>query len=1022
MNAALPEFPVRAASLARSRLATRLRRVIKGQVLFDESSRGRYSTDASIHQVRPLGVVVPADELDLQAAVEIAAELRVPMLSRGAGTSMGGQSLAEALIIDCSRLDRVMAIDAAGLCAEVQPGVVLDRLNAALKPLGLWFPVDVAGSAVATVGGMAGNNSAGTRSLFYGNMVHNVIGIDAILADGSGEHFGAFGVNVGRPLARGRSAELVSQLFTIGDRERDEIERAWPRVAWHAGVYNLDIFHPQSARAYTADGSVNLSHLLVGSEGTLAHFRRIHLKLAPLPAVRVLGVVGFSDLAKAMTCTASIAALRPAAIELVDRALVDVLRNDPVFRPVIEPVFSERVRPSQAAWLLVEFAGDSWPALLAQLRDLARLIGDRGHQGALVEVLDERTQRVIWKLREAGLNKLMSSNREGRAIHFIEDCVLPLEHLAEFTARMDDVLRRHASQGVWWGHAGAGALQVRLLLERSADGAIKMRAIAEETAELVRRFNGWFSISQVDGLARSDWASGRFGQRLARAFEEVKDLFDPHGLLAPGKIVRVTRMGRRDRARAVLSERVREVDTGFDWSLGLTMAASAVDAFDSPGPVADSKAGFAAAAERCDGNGRCRVLEGGVMCPSFRVLRQEQHSPRGRANTLRLALSGQLGDEALVSAPLFETLSTCVGCKACRSECANGVDISRMKLEFLHQSRKRHGLPLRERLIAALPRYAGLASRLAPLVNGLADLPGSAWLRERLLGLSAARRLPRWNLTPFTRDEALSSHTHAPGPHSRAVVIWADTFNNYFEPEVLRAARRVLEAAGKSVILARASPHDPEPGRPLCCGRTWLATGQIERARAELRRTLDALSIPGLAELPLVGLEPACLFTFRDEALALGLGERAEQLAVRSFMFEEYLARERSSGQFDLALKEQAGVAVHCHAHCHQKAFGTSSHVAHALMPLPGATIHAIEAGCCGMAGAFGFQAETRAFSEAMAALELTPALAALPEDAIVVADGTSCRQMIRESGGRRAWHVAQVLDRAISGRLSGRP
>jgi Fe-S oxidoreductase len=409
------------------------------------------------------------------------------------------------------------------------------------------------------------------------------------------------------------------------------------------------------------------------------------------------------------------------------------------------------------------------------------------------------------------------------------------------------------------------------------------------------------------------------------------------------------------------------------------------------------------------------------MCPSFRALRQEQHSPRGRANSLRLALAGQLGEDAMASDALHETMATCVGCKACRIECPQAIDIARMKVEVLGHHRSRHGMRLRERLIAALPLYAGAASRFATIVNGLSALPGSSWLRERFLGFSADRSLPRWSSNPFTRSGHSSDVARSALNSEHAVLLWADTFNNHFDPDVLHAARRVLEAAGKTVIVASPAPGDPEPRRPLCCGRTWLAAGQVERARVELVRTIDALSDHGLESLPVVGLEPACLFTFRDEALALGLGERAGKVAARAVMFEEYLARERGSGRLDLPLSDQSGVTVHCHFHCHQKAFGTASQSLAAMQLLPGATVKAIESGCCGMAGAFGFQSEMQSVSKAIASLDLLPALERLPDEAIIVADGSSCRHLIRDDAERTSWHVAQILDRALGGRIDGR-
>jgi FAD/FMN-containing dehydrogenase/Fe-S oxidoreductase len=1016
MNSAVHAVPVNAAPLARSRLAARLRTVLKGQVLFDAFSRGRYSTDASIYQIEPLGVVVPADELDLQATIEIASEMGVPMLPRGAGTSQCGQTVGEALVIDCSRLNAVTALDVDAAQVEVQPGVVLDRLNAQLRAHGLWFPVDVSTSAQATVGGMAGNNSCGSRSLAYGTMVHNVTAIDAILADGVQERFGPFGMNSGRALGSGRSGELVSQLFSIGARERAEIERVWPTVLRRVGGYNLDVFHPRSERPYTADGSVNLAHLLVGSEGTLAHFRRLHLKLSPLPKARVLGVVNFPDFGQAMSCTQSIVALGPSAVELVDRTMIDLARANPAFRPVIESVLVASGGRSAQALLLVEFAGESLEPQRQALARLEELMGDHGLPGAVVALTGDREQKALWEVRKAGLNIMMSLKGDGKPVSFIEDCAVPLEHLAEYTARLTEVFQRHGTRGTWYAHASVGTLHVRPILDMRTDGARKMRSIAEEAAELVRRFKGAFSGEHGDGLVRSEWVGWQYGARLTRAFEEVKDLFDPRGLMNPGKIVRSTRMDQRELFRYRPGYAAEPLQTALDWSAWNVRNDPATETLSAPGTGGDPAGGFAKAVEMCNNNGHCRKLDPGAMCPSFRATRDEQHLTRGRANTLRLALSGQLGPDALVSEPMRETMSLCVSCKGCRRECPTGVDMARMKIEFLHHYRKRHGLSLRDRLIGALPRYAAWASRAAPVVNRLARLPGSGWLRERVLGLASARTLPRWHRTPFTGHGASGGAPADASASAPAVLLWADTFNNHFEPEILKAGRRVLEAAGRRVLVARPSPDDPEPDRPLCCGRTWLATGQVERAREEIARTLKAVNAPEVAHLPLIGLEPSCLLTFRDEALALGFAGEAERLAARSLLFEEYLAAERSADRLpELRFADQGGVRIHLHGHCHQKSFGLMGSVGEVLGWLPGASVTPIESGCCGMAGAFGYQAETFPVSQAIARLDLLPALAAVPEDALVVADGTSCRHQILDGAQRSALHVAQVLERALA-------
>lgn len=995
-------------SLARSRLAQRLRRVIRGEVLFDRFSRGRYATDASIYQVDPVGVVVPADETDVIAAFELARELRVPILPRGAGTSQCGQTVGEALVIDTSRhLHKVIAFDRARATVEVQPGIVLDRLNAFLRPHGLWFPVDVSTSAQATLGGMAGNNSCGSRSIAYGNMVHNVLGIDALLADGTLEFFGPFGPNASRPMGSARTGALVAGLHQIAARERDEIARVWPKVLRRVGGYNLDVFHPQSVRPYTDDGSVNLAHLLVGSEGTLAHFRRLHLKLAPLPRAKVLGVVNFPSFHAAMDSAQHIVRLSPTAVELVDRTMIELSRANPVFRPTVDAALIGE----PDAVLLVEFAGDDRDALLHSLRRLVELMGDLGLPGSVVELVDDRRQKDLWEVRKAGLNIMMSLRGDGKPVSFIEDCAVPLEHLAEYTDRLTEVFARHGTRGTWYAHASVGTLHVRPILDLRAGDATKMRAIAEEAAAMVRGFKGAFSGEHGDGLVRSEWVAWQFGARLTRAFEEVKDLFDPAGLMNPGKIVRATPMDDARLFRYGPGYAVRPLATALDWSGWDVRNDPATERTTPPGTGGDPTGGFAKAVEMCNNNGHCRKFDAGTMCPSYRATGDERHVTRGRANTLRLALSGQLGESALTSRAMFETMELCVGCKGCRRECPTGVDMARMKVEFLHHYHGRHGLRPRDRLVAWLPRYAPLVSRLGWLANLRNALPGLPWLVERLLGLSARRTLPAWHARSFLRTVG---EDHGTDAAAGEVALFADTFDNYHEPENLHAALRVLRAAGYRVQVVRAAGDDAEPRRPLCCGRTFLAQGLVDEARVEARRTLAALVPLARRGVPIVGLEPSCLLTLRDEFLALGLGEDAREVAAQAMLFEEFLAREMHAGRLALPLAPLPQNRALVHAHCHQKAFDAVRPIQQVLSLVPGLAVELIESGCCGMAGAFGYDPDHYDLSMRMGEASLLPAVRGAGPDTLVVADGTSCRHQIADGAGREALHVARVLDAAL--------
>ena len=982
-----------------SLLARRLRAACRGDVLFDIASRGRYATDASIYQIFPIGIVVPADAADLRTALEVARDEGIPVLPRGAGSSQCGQTVGEALVIDHSKaLNAIGALDRDAMTIGVEPGVVLDRLNASLQPHGLWFPVDVSTSAQATIGGMAGNNSCGSRSIEYGNMVHNVLGIDAILADGSEVAFGPL-----EAMERGgRAAAIVAGLAAIGARERDEIARSFPSVLRRVGGYNLDVFNPQSVRPYTADGSVNLAQLLVGSEGTLAWFERIRLKLAPLPAHKLLGVVSFPTFYRAMEAARHIVELEPTAVELVDRTMIDLARANPAFQPIID----RALVGEPDAILLVEFAGADAGQQRVRLDALVELAGDLGLSGSVVKIIEPAAQKALWDVRKAGLNIMMSMKGDGKPVSFIEDCAVPLEHLADYTARLTEIFARHGTQGTWYAHASVGTLHVRPILDMRRDGAAKMRAIAEEAAAMVREYKGAYSGEHGDGLCRSEWVAWQFGPRIGGAFAEIKALFDPGNRMNPGKIVSPPKMDDASLFRFAPGYKRIALVPRLDWSAWDVDRDPVSGVESAPGTGGDSTQGLAKAVEMCNNNGHCRKFDAGTMCPSYRVTHDEQHTTRGRANTLRLALSGQLGDEDLGGDAVHDALELCVSCKGCRRECPTGVDMARLKIEALAAYRGRHRLPLGERMIAYLPRYARVASQMRTIANLSESVPGLRGLTERWLGVSLRRKLPRWQGDYLRSTAKLARASES----AREVVLFVDTFSNYFAMENARAARRVLEAAGYRLHF-NAAPGE----RPLCCGRTFLSAGLVREAKAEARRTLDALLPFVRRGVSVVGLEPSCLLGMRDEFLSFGFGDEAALLARNAFLFEEFLLREHGAGRLDLPLQPiDAGEAL-VHAHCHQKAFGVAGTMLSALAWIPGLTPRAVESSCCGMAGAFGYEAKHYAISMRMAEAGLLPAVRNASRRTIIVADGFSCRHQIRDGTKRRPLHVARVIERALA-------
>jgi FAD/FMN-containing dehydrogenase/Fe-S oxidoreductase len=1049
-----------------SGLAQRLTRELQGEVLFDRASRGRYSTDASIYQVEPLGVIIPRSIDDVAAAMAIAREQGVPVLARGGGTSQCGQTVNRALVMDCSKFLRsVLDIDVAAGSVTVQPGITLGALNTALRQHGVFFPVDPSTHARCTIGGMAGNNSCGSKSIRYGLMADNVRAIDAILADGTRHRFGAVPDNLGADMPA-RIADLIQRLRVLGATEAEEIAARFPRQLRRVGGYNIDALTP----AARADGRDNLARLLVGSEGTLAFSAALELALHPIKPRKMLGICQFPTFRAAMEASKHIVKLDPEAVELVDRTMIDLGRGIPIYRATID----EMLIGEPDSLLIVEFHGEEDGKLRAKLRELEELMADLGHPD-VVRAIEPTFQADIAAVREAGLNIMMSMKGDGKPVSFIEDCAVDLEDLADYTERLNAVFDRHGAKGTWYAHASVGCLHVRPVLNmKDPADAARMHAIAEETFSLVREYKGSHSGEHGDGLARSEFHASMFGERIVSAFETVKDAFDPTGMLNPNRVTRAPRMDDRTLFRygpgygAIADFRPK-----LDWS-------------EYPGPLG----GMLGAVEMCNNNGTCRAFDAGVMCPSFRVTRDEQHLTRGRANTLRLALTGQLGAEAMQSDALAEAMKLCVSCKACKRECPTGVDMAKMKIEVLAARADRHGVSRRDSLIAELPRFAPILSRLPALANARDRFPWARRLMQRWLGIAADRTLPEWSREPFRDAEAgepngprrggaahdagvatahgtgvatshdtgvvrphdtdvatahgtgvATSHdtgvvrphdtdvatahdtgvatsrdtdggtAHGAGvmtPHDTGagagprgnVMLLADTFNRYFEPENLRAALRVLRAAGYGVVLPSAG------GRPLCCGRTFLAAGLVDKAREEARRTMRALA----GEMPVIGLEPSCLFTLRDEFRSLLPGADSDALAGRAMLLSEFLARENP----ELALHATPAVA-HVHGHCHQKAFAAFPDALATLKRVPGLTVKPIASSCCGMAGSFGYQSETQDASRAMAEAGLLPAVRAAAAEDIIIADGTSCRHQIRDLSGRAAIHSVRLLDRALA-------
>ena len=948
-------------------LERRLRDALRGEVRFDAFTRGLYATDASHYQIEPLGVVFPESTEDVESVLRVARDAGVPVLPRGGGTSQCGQTVGRAIVADVSRhLTRVGAV--VGDEIEVEPGVVLDQLNSGLSSRHLWFPVDPSTGSRATLGGMAGNNSAGARSLRYGMMVDNVTAVEAVLPDGRRLWLGK----------GGNEAEVMPDELTalraLYARDAEEIARRTPRTLRNVAGYNVDRLEPSKE---------NLAHLLVGSEGTLAFFTRLRLRLKPLPRTRVLAVCHFSGLLDALDTVQHIVALDPSAVELVDENVLELAAAHPDYRTAMRSF----VRGAPKALLLVEFCDESPGAdLRGKLAELEQLLGTLGCPKSVVRAETAAEQAAVWSVRKAGLNIVMSMAGPRKPISFIEDCAVPLENLSEYARRIEEIFGKHDASGTWYAHASVGCLHVRPALNlRDPDDVRRMRAIAEETHEVVREYGGTHSGEHGDGRLRSEFLESMLGERMAKLFSDVKKTLDPNGLMNPGNIVDPPRMDDRSLFRySPEYGPAQELPVVLDWS---------------------AEGGLLSAVERCNNNGACRKSDPGVMCPSFRATGDERHSTRGRANALRLAMTGQLGDDGLDSAEMAEAMSLCISCKGCKRECPAGVDMAALKLEWQHRQNQRHGVSLRERLLADLPRQAPRISHVASAVNAAGSSSVLRALAERQLGISKHRPLPRWSKKPW-HDREIGTWEPTEGPFADTL-LFVDTFTRWFEPHVARAACDVLSHTRDSV-----GGCFPADGRPLCCGRTYLSAGMLDEARREAKRLVAYFHPYAKLGVRIVGLEPSCVLTVRDEIPRLLPSDEARLVADSFSLFEEAVDADLEAGATLPFVNEPGRVAVHCH--CHQKAAGAADATMRLLGRVPGLEVAAIESGCCGMAGAFGYHAEHYDISMQMGELDLLPAVREQEDDTLIVAPGTSCRAQIKDGTGRVALHPAEVLRGAL--------
>ncbi len=984
-----------------SDLRTDLAARLAGEARFDAVSRALYSTDASVYQIQPLGVAIVRSREDVLAALDCARAHGCSITARGGGTSQAGQAIGSGLQIDTSKyFNRVLEVNVEERWARVEPGIVLDELNAQLAPHRLRFAPDISTASRATIGGMISNNSSGARSVLYGKTIDHVLDLHVALADGSIAHL--------RPLtAEELDAACAADTFEgncyrtvrrMAARHAEEIARRYPKILRRVGGYNLDAFTPR--RTGTGE-PFNLAKLIVGSEGTLGFILEARLNLVPLPKAKAVLIIEYRHLLDALGETPAILAHNPSAVEVMDHSILDHARENPTLDAMRRAV----LKTDCGALLCVELYGDSELELRPRLNRLESNVHARGVAAHTSRAIAPAEQARIWKLRESSLGLSMAMKGDAKSISFVEDTAVAPEKLRDFIERFLETIRRHGTTAGVYAHASVGCLHVRPVINmKTAAGVQQFESIANEIADLVLEFGGALSGEHGDGLVRGPFMARMFGPELYEAFRTVKQTFDPAGLFNPGKIVDAPPLTAN--LRYGPDYRTPNPEAAFDHG---------------------EHGGLGRAVEMCSGVGACRKTLSGTMCPSYMATRDEAHSTRGRANTLRLAMNGGLGnadgprDTGLGDRGVYDVLDLCLECRACKTECPVGVDMARFKSEFLADYWRRHGTPLRARVLGHIRTLSALASRAAPLINPWLEHDRVRALNERLFGIDRRRSLPPWaprTLAAAWRRRPTGNGSRATAepdageaatgtPASGAVaVLFNDTFTNYYDPQIGLAAAAVLEAAGLTVELG---PH-------ACCGRPLISQGLLAAARDRAENAVRRLHPLAAAGRPIVLLEPSCLSALKDDVPDLLRGEeqqRAREVAAACVLFEDYLNRRLDDGSAALSLRAGPDRIV-LHGHCHQKSLGLVAPAKALLERIPGSRVTDLDSGCCGMAGSFGYAQEHFDISQRIGERRLLPAARALESGNVLVAAGTSCRHQVHDFTGVRAQHPAVLLQSLI--------
>ena len=955
--------------LKTSELVEDLKRDVLGEVRFDDMTRMLYSTDASMYQIQPVGVVMPRTADDVVAVLELANRYKVPVLPRGGGTSLAGQTVGHAIVIDFSKyMHNILEVNAEEGWVKTQPGIILDELNRQISDTGMLFAPDPSTSNRGNVGGALGNNSCGAHSLLWGKTVDNVLGMDVVLSDGDRASFSRLSGDEleGKMRLSGLEGSIYREIFALGDQHREEVIRRYPKIQRRVSGYNLDEF--------VGGSDFNMARFVVGSEGTLLTVTEAKLKIVPKPKFSALSVIHFDNLIESMEATVAILEIEPAAVEHIGSMILRQAQSNLVYSRMTDFIIGE-----PDSLLVVELVGDSESEVLSKLDRLEEKMHRAGLGYAMPRLISPVDQAKVWNVRKAGLGLMMNVPGDAKPLPFVEDTAVAPEKLPEFVKRFDSIVKFHNTEAGYYGHAGVGCLHIRPLINvKDSDDVAKMVSISEEISDLVLEFGGSLSGEHGDGLVRSQFNEKMFGSDIYQAFQQVKKIYDPEGLMNPGKITDATSM--TDNLRIDPSYKTIQIKEGLDFS---------------------QEKGFAGAIEMCNGQGACRKLHGGTMCPSYMVTRDETHSTRGRANALRGAMSGALTSDYLTSDRMHDVMDLCLECKGCKAECPSNVDMAKLKYEFLAKYHSKHGYGLKNRIFANIALLNHWGSFFAPISNLVMESKIFRYFLGRYVGVDIRRNIPSLASQTFVQWFRSRGGSRESENQLGRVILFPDTFTNYNNPELGIAAVKLIESMGYVVELPPS----------VCCGRPMLSQGMMEKARKNARTNVDRIHpLIHSGGAKLVGLEPSCILGFKDDYLSLlGDDEKAKEISSNTMLIEEFIlfAQEIDGAKLDFS---KAPGRVLFHGHCHQKALVGTAPAMKVLNSIEFCDPVEIDSGCCGMAGSFGMERDHYDISMDIGELSLFPSIRAEEGDFEIVTEGVSCREQILQGTSKKAKHLVEFL------------